>query len=629
MAACSLVWGLTCPSAHADVTEADFFAEVPVVLTTTRLAQSLFETPGAVTVINRRDILASGARTLADLLRLVPGYIVSGYNGANPLGAYHAPIDEFGTRNLVLVDGRSVYSTTYQGGTTRGMLSVLLEDVERIEVLRGSNSAAFGANAMFGVINVVTRHAEDTLGASVTVRHGRQGVSDAHARFGWQTDAGHHRLSFASRGDDGYRFINDSSRLNALQWRSDLRLAAQQDVFLSGSVTQAAYGDGVNQPTNPDRTVSWEGLHFQGRWKQRISDTAQRSFSFSWDESRNHDEFLVPMLPPVIVDISGRDRRLHLEYQQQTDWQNGVRVVWGVNYKYDSALSPALFFTNDRVSKYDSSVFTNVEWWITDHWLMNAGVFAGHNSLTGSYANPRVMFNYQLSPLQTVRFGWTTAQRAPTLFERFADARLFNTDGNEVRRINKPSPGITPERLRTYEITYLAYLPQWGIELDARIYDERFDRYIVVNRSIPNTQPRDFVNRSGFQSQGFEYQVRWSPAEGTRFIWNQNVNRFRWEDPNETKRVPRQFGSLGWLQALPEDWELSLWVHYRDQMAWRDRLDRDTRVDLHLSRSFRIGDARATGALTIESLNGSRTEFTNARPSVFPRRAFATLHVEF
>jgi hypothetical protein len=147
-------------------TEADFFADVPTVLTVSRLAQPLQDTPGAVTVLDREWIRRSGARTLAELLRLVPGYLVSGYNGANPVAAYHAPVDELGTRNLVLIDGRSVYSSTYLGGTLHGMYVLSLEEIERIEVLRGSNSAAFGANALFGVINVITRHPQDTMGGN-------------------------------------------------------------------------------------------------------------------------------------------------------------------------------------------------------------------------------------------------------------------------------------------------------------------------------------------------------------------------------------------------------------------------------------------------------------------------------
>ncbi|MDE2595006.1 MAG: Plug domain-containing protein, partial [Burkholderiales bacterium] len=129
-------------------TEEDYFANVPVVLTASRLDQPLNEAPGSITVIDRNTIRLSGARTVAEVLRLVPGYLSGGWNGANPNASYHIPLDDYGTRNLVLIDGRSVYSSSYKGDTHRGMLDVMLEDIERIEVLRGANSAAYGANAM-------------------------------------------------------------------------------------------------------------------------------------------------------------------------------------------------------------------------------------------------------------------------------------------------------------------------------------------------------------------------------------------------------------------------------------------------------------------------------------------------
>ena len=104
-----------CCSAHllagaqSGATEQDYFQALPVVLTVSRLAQPISETPGAVTVIDRKTIEALQVRDMAELLRLVPGYFVSGYNGANPIAVYHGPLDEFGIRNLVLIDGRPAY----------------------------------------------------------------------------------------------------------------------------------------------------------------------------------------------------------------------------------------------------------------------------------------------------------------------------------------------------------------------------------------------------------------------------------------------------------------------------------------------------------------------------------------
>ena len=152
------------------LSEKDFFTEMPIVLSVSRLPQRLDDTPGAVTLLDRDMIRLSGARDVADLLRLVPGFQTStSFETGAPLVSYHGGFDSYSARIQVLVDGRSTYSPYLFGGVGPGLQAVALEDIERIEVLRGSNSAAYGARAMLGVINIVTRHTLDTQGAQASL----------------------------------------------------------------------------------------------------------------------------------------------------------------------------------------------------------------------------------------------------------------------------------------------------------------------------------------------------------------------------------------------------------------------------------------------------------------------------
>ena len=141
--------------ASAQATEAlserDFLAEVPLVLSVSRLPQRLDDTPGAVTVIDRDMIRLSGARDVADLLRLVPGFQTSmSFESIAPQATYHGGFNSYSNRMQVLVDGRSVYSPYFIGSVEPGLQTVAMDDIERIEVLRGSNSAAYGARAFLG-----------------------------------------------------------------------------------------------------------------------------------------------------------------------------------------------------------------------------------------------------------------------------------------------------------------------------------------------------------------------------------------------------------------------------------------------------------------------------------------------
>jgi len=166
----------------AGLSEKDFIGEVPVVLSVSRLPQPLNEAPGAVTIIDREMIRRSGARELADVLRLVPGFQTTEVRGGNPVAVYHGTFFENTNRMQVLIDGRSVYSPFYTGTSSIGMRTVSLEDIERVEVLRGSNSATYGARAVFGVVNIITRDTADTLGSVAQVNAGQRDLLDATAR---------------------------------------------------------------------------------------------------------------------------------------------------------------------------------------------------------------------------------------------------------------------------------------------------------------------------------------------------------------------------------------------------------------------------------------------------------------
>lgn len=623
-------------SSHAetDITENDFFEPVPVVLTVSRLAQSLHDTPGALTLLDREVIRQSGARTLADLLRLVPGYMVSGFNGANPVVAYHAPLDEYGARNLVLVDGRSLYSTAHFSGTINGMLSVMLDDVERIEVLRGSNSAAYGANALFGVINVVTRHSADTLGGAASVSVGEASMGDAMARLGWGNAAASHRLSVQQRKDSGYQFVHDDTLQHGLQWRSDLRLGAHQELLLTAGYADRTYGLGVpNSFGDPQRDANWQQAHVLLNYTRHVSDDEKISLSFSWDEERIRDAFVYqqPGFPPgIVVSKSVDGRRWNLEYQHQRRLSGAVRAVWGVGLKQDAAQSMSLFATPEWLEFLDTRAFGNLEWRLSGQWLLNVGVFAGHHSATGAYANPRLMFNYQIAPDHTLRFGVSQAHRSISLLERHANVRFYDGSGRYVTSTFVASGTATPEQLSSTEVSYYGRFAQANVTFDARAYEERFTDEVKATTVAGGVM--DFLNRRGSVSRGAEFQLKWQPVAQTELIWNQSYTRLHRNDGTNERMPPEHMTSIGWMQRLPQAWDVSLWLHSRSGMMWRSAnapLGAAERVDVRLARRFQWGGARAEAALTVQALNGDQVEFTSRERSVLQRRAYATLRLEY
>lgn len=618
------------------LTEADYFEELPIVLTVSRLAQSLGDTPGSVTVIDRDTIRRSGARDLAELLRLVPGYMVSGFNGANPTVAYHAPIDEYGARNLVLVNGRSLYSTAYQGGANRGMQTVLVDDVERLEVLRGTNSAAYGANAVFGVINIVTRHTSDSLGASAAVASGGNGLQDFQFRYGWGGPDASYRLSGGQRSDDGYFRINDSRRLNNLRWRGDIRLDAGTELLLEAGFSEQVSGEGFpGNIGNLPRDNAWSNLFLNGVWSRQITPTESVKWSLSFDEDRLIDAFPFPPDPTVIIDFGNVERRLDAEFQHQTAPSDQFRLVWGAGVKQDSAVSRPMFGRAGAVKSHEYRLFGNAEWAFAPQWMLNAGLFVGDNSRTGSYLAPRLMLNRQLTPDHTLRAGVSRGQRAPTLFELDAKVVYTLSGGTQVRSFTG-NPLLSQEEVSVQELSYFGHFRDARVTVDVRAYREKLTGIIESFRVIPspfNNELRNFANRPGLETSGVEWQVRWSPRPDTELWWNQSFTELNWlYDRVENSQPPGKSTTIGWFQKLPHQWDLTVLLFARDGMAWRresNGVGSSTRVDMRLARQFMLGSSRAEAAVVWQALNGDQDELDIGRERIFKPRLFATFRVEF
>lgn len=660
--------GYVAMSRSAELSEQDYFAELPIVLTVSRLAQPLNETPGAVTVIERETILRSGARELTDVLRLVPGYLVSGYNGANPTASYHAPLDDYGIRNLVLIDGRPVYSAYYLGGTASGMMGVLIEDIERIEVLRGANAAAYGANALFGVINVITRHTQDTQGAKASVSAGSGALNDNYARIGWGGPAASYRFSAGRRSDDGYAHAYDDKIVSQLHWRGDLRLSPDHELLLSAAVVERSSGEGhVDTPINPPRTSVWRNVHLLVQWRQQTSPGEEIEFRASFNEERLREHFAYPYDGSVIISADGCGRRFNLELQKQSQLGPRLRAVWGSGYRYEDALSRPLYDTDGPVALDEWRLFGNLEWRPHPKWLVNAAGYAAHHNRIGSYFSPRVMANLLLTPQHTFRFGLTSAVRAPTLFELASDVRYYPQDVTSLLAANKPLEALFAwahqpfilyqasgkagaEKLNVVEFGYFGTLPEQRLTIDVRIFAEKMKDVLgKQNRldvpgyvtpvnpfGIPAGVPlpvMDFRNGSGFRNHGVEYQLRWKPYQATEIWLNQSFQHLRWQENDGSQPFPpRHATTIAWFQQWPAGFDLSVIYTALANHSWRSApraLPAQSRIDARVAKRFMFGTSRAEAAIAVQALNGSMPVHSGGSEARFERRVWGTLTIGF
>lgn len=236
-------------------------ADLPTVLSATRLRQAPADVPGSMTVIDRELIRASGARDIPELLRLVPGMMV-GYTSGNKVNVnYHGTNVSEARRLQVLVDGRSIYRPGFATIDWSG-LSLAMEDIERIEVFRGPNTAAYGANALMGVINIVSRDPSGSLGTRLKVTSGTRGVQDRYGSHGFVAGNTHMRLSVLGRRHNGFdhdedgKAIRDGQRTDALQLAGISQLDPDQtlnwQLGIADGSNQAGYDYEAMASSNPD-----------------------------------------------------------------------------------------------------------------------------------------------------------------------------------------------------------------------------------------------------------------------------------------------------------------------------------------------------------------------------------------
>lgn len=624
---------------NAVVSEKDFFEEMPIVLSVSRLPQRLDETPGAVTIIDRDMIRRSGARDVADLLRGVPGFQVStSFQSVAPLASYHGAFSMFSNRIQLLIDGRSAYSPFFIGSIGSGLQTVALEDIERIEVLRGSNSAAYGARAILGVINIVTRHSTDTVGTQVAVSVGGNGIRDEQARVGWGIGSGTYRLNVDRRADDGLSGTNDKNQVNRFNFRSDLRLNAHDELQLRFGQFSINAGKGfAGDIGRPLRGSYFDASYAQMDWRRSLNPDEDLALTLSHAQEHYQDNFPYALqnISPLFgindiytVENSGQASSDTVTLQHTFRKGPTTRVVWGGEFRSERVSSRGLYDTASPFITDFTRLFGNLEWHVLPAMVLNAGAMYEKSSVTGETLAPRVMLNWHVSDGHTLRVGVSKAFRPPSTFEQFANVR-YVWNGLLLGVNTLASGNVAPESVLARELGYLGDFPKWGLNLDVRVFHEQINGFI---RPQNNTSVRDYANDENFPIRGLEYQLKWRPWQGGQIAFNQAYTKIDSHifDSSSVFAAPRLASSLSFFQNLPGNMGLTL--SHQDNgtaiLAGSGLSSRVamTRTDLRLSKSLHWGARRGEVALVLQNMGLPYEDFSIGHN--FDFRAFVSLRLE-
>ncbi|MGB0468484.1 MAG: TonB-dependent receptor plug domain-containing protein [Pontibacterium sp.] len=628
-------------------TESDLFADIPEITSATRLSQKLTETPAAITIIDREQIEASAATKISDLLRLVPGMQAYHVSHNKSAASYHGLSDDFPGRMEVMVDGRSIYIPLLSTVIWE-TIGISLDDIERIEVVRGSNVPSQGSNAFLGSINIITQSPLTPASNSAQIMSGYQGEKRAELRHTLFGEAGNLRMSAGFSKNDGSKLYKDEANNRYLNLSAASTLSLKNSVnvqlgFSSGK-TDLAESDKLDNSTFlRDHDSNYQQL----TWNHAASDEHEFKLSFSHSylklnideitiESFLEDEESVQEQAQLLgLDLSfaaalyaqmngldgtsvnphlehGSTEQYDIELQHSLYASESLRVVTGLGYHFEQAKSSVLFDTDNWISEEQTRAFTNIEWHQTQQLTWNAGAMYEATSLADSRLSPRLAANYRVDEGSSFRAAYTQAYRMPSLLKANAQTNIRQNEANNYEIFDQliaSTPGLEPEKINSAELGFYKIIPSTETQFDLRIFHERISNAIDSTHIIlPDNTDRDdrvisHANVMDWENQGFEFQVKAKPQPNTLILLNYSHVDAEGEylkKQNQTINLnlyePGDTASLLVSHTTNNQWQFSLAHYVMGGAAWLEGTSANAplkayqRTDLQIRKQLNLAN---------------------------------------
>ena len=468
------------------------------VTSVSKRPEQLHKTASAIYVLTQEDIRRSGAVNIMEALRMVPGVLVSKLNQ----NRYAISIRGFNQRLgsdklLVLMDGRSIYSPVQAGVFWIGQDTVL-EDIERIEVIRGPGAALWGSNAVAGVINIITKSAGKTQGGLVAGGAGTEERGFATLRYGGKLDNGlNYRVYGKYRDRDSGVDANgngsfDSKQMGQGGFRTDWQVNKQDELTMQGDYyrlnsdldftsrfVSLAAGSTPFQGTNVQ-----EGANFLTRWKRTFEDASSYQLQMYYDRLKRKSG--VPF--DNIVD------QLDIDFQHNFLLANVHNFSWGLNYRYAHFdLETTSIIQNTKSETHLASLFLHDEIQLIPKELsLILGTKIEHNVFTGFEFQPSIRTAWNPNPNHTIWAAFSRAVRLPTVTDQNVTINralipapgIFGT-GNPTLFLQTPNNRTKAEVLLAYELGYRIKAHE-KLSFDVTAYYFDYDNLLQFNDGAPS-----------------------------------------------------------------------------------------------------------------------------------------------
>jgi iron complex outermembrane receptor protein len=452
------------------------------VTSVSKKEQRLADAPAAIFVLNNNDLRRSGASTIADALRLVPGMQVAAIDSGNWAVSARGFNQQFANKLLVMIDGRTVYSPLFSGVYWDAQ-QVFLDDVDRVEVIRGPGATVWGANAVNGVINILSKSARDTQGG---FSYG--GGGDVHRALGGARFGG-------KIGEETFYRVYGTYQLN-----DDFRQANGQPAYDRWDLGKGGFR--VDRYPSSDGQLTWQGdayvghladhtgdmygFNTLGRWTQRISERSSYEVQAFFDHTYRNDA-----LAEVSLDTA------ELSWQHTFGLGERNDVIWGLGYRFTGARlhqanSPAITILDDNIPLHLFSAFVQDEFKIIpDQLTFTLGTKVEHNDFTGIEVQPGARLVFKPAENQTVWAAVSRAVRTPSETEGkefisfILGAPVVGPGGGLYMPVLFGNPQFESEVLWAYELGYRIQ-PHPRVNVDVAAF---YNDY----RHLAGRQPSGFI----------------------------------------------------------------------------------------------------------------------------------------
>lgn len=675
-----LAWSDSVHSEAFALHENDLLTSIPVITSATRLAQKANEAPASITVIDRATISASGAQNLPDLLRLVPGFQVF-HVSSNKFGAtYHGFSNDFPNRLEVMIDGRSVYLPLFSAVDWTS-LGLGLDDLERIEVIRGSNVATHGSNALLGAINFVTRSPLKETGAEGGVTAGSLNTRNAYLRATDDLVHGRYRISASHQQNDGSRLHSDDANRQYLNLAASLSPALNHTLDLSMGLDRGHTRTGSLKSSPLQRERIGKEVFIARRdykanyqdltWTRQLSPY-QSVYLRTYRNYLNADEQPITAqelqrfteslyhVPVELIQLQlnanpgyralgehGTTSLYDMELGFSHTHDGVLKLNAGAGYRHEKA-SSLMLLQSGTVSGNKGRAFSNAQVNLTPDLIFNLGTLYERQYAHTAARSARTSINYSPASSTTFRLGYSHSQRLPSLLERFGNFTLYQPDGRISDRVVQANTGLRAETLRSYELGLLHALENMNGYFDLRIYREDISDGIVsywipAGDDLPGSRSRTNKNVGGWTNTGAEFQLNLQPLSTVSASFNYGYNRTQtsnWDQGgavvnrtpfNRAMLSPRHTASalLSW-HAAP-GLTFSTAHYFMDKVHWLEGDDRKAynRTDLKAAKTWSRGLTRETElAFVVQNAFGpGYQEFYDYHD--FERRVFIQLMMKY